>query len=58
MSPNESSSPEVPPLEQQLEHQIRLRTGQRVRNLTVEIGSEGIVLRGRATSYYIRRYRE
>jgi hypothetical protein len=39
---------------QQLERYVHLRTGRRVRNLTVENHSERVVLRGLADSYYVK----
>jgi hypothetical protein len=37
-----------------LERHIRARTGSRVRNLAVELCPEGIVLHGRANTYYVK----
>jgi hypothetical protein len=44
----------VPHLQQELERQVSLRTGRRVRNLTVELEQERIVLRGQATTYHVK----
>jgi hypothetical protein len=44
----------VPHLQQELERQVSLRTGRRVRNLTVELEPERIVLRGQATTYHVK----
>jgi hypothetical protein len=44
----------VPHLQQELERQVSLRTGRRVRNLTVELEQERIVLRGQTTTYHIK----
>jgi hypothetical protein len=41
-------------LRQELERHIHLRTGRRVRDLSVEIEPERVVLRGRAGSYYVK----
>ena len=38
----------------QLEHQIRSRTGRRVRDLAIEMRPERIILRGRTTTYYVK----
>ena len=43
-----------PELQHELEHRISLRTGRRVRNLTVELRPESVVLRGRATNYHVK----
>jgi hypothetical protein len=47
------SSP-CPELQHELEHRISLRTGRRVRDLSVELRPERVVLRGRATNYYVK----
>jgi hypothetical protein len=44
----------VPHLQQELERQVSLRTGRRVRNLTVELEPERIVLRGQATTFHVK----
>ena len=41
-------------LQVQLEHQVHLRTGRRVRNLAIELRAERVILRGQVTSYYIK----
>jgi hypothetical protein len=38
----------------QLERQIRSRTGSRLRDLTIEMRPERIILRGRTTTYYVK----
>ena len=38
----------------QAEQQVHTRTGRRVRNLAIELRPERIILRGQATSYYIK----
>jgi len=44
----------VPHLQEELERQVSLRTGRRVRNLAVELEAERIVLRGQTTTYHIK----
>jgi hypothetical protein len=41
-------------LRQELARKVRERTGQRVRDLTIEVGSNGIVLHGHSPSYYVK----
>jgi hypothetical protein len=41
-------------LRQDLARKVREWTGQRVRDLTIEVGTGGIVLRGRSPSYYVK----
>jgi hypothetical protein len=43
-----------PDLQQELEHRIFQRTGRRVRNLTVELRPERVVLRGLAANYHVK----
>jgi hypothetical protein len=43
-----------PQLQQDLERQISLRTGRRVRNLAVELEAERVVLRGFTTTYHVK----
>jgi hypothetical protein len=43
-----------PDLQQELESRISQRTGRRIRNLTVELRPERVVLRGLATNYYLK----
>jgi hypothetical protein len=42
------------PLKAELETRVQARTGRRVCNLAVEIAPEGVVLRGRTGSYYVK----
>jgi hypothetical protein len=42
------------PLRDQLELQVRNRTGRRIRNLAIELNPERVVLRGQVNSYYIK----
>ena len=44
----------LPHLQQELERQVSLRTGRRVRNLSVELEPERIVLRGQTVSYHVK----
>lgn len=41
-------------LQNVLERQVRCRTGHRIRDLDIDVSPERIVLRGRATSYYVK----
>lgn len=41
-------------LQQDLARRIGERTGQRVRDLAIEFGSQGVVLYGRTPSYYVK----
>ncbi len=41
-------------LQRELENKVLARTGRRVRNLDIELRPEGVVLRGVASSYYIK----
>jgi hypothetical protein len=43
-----------PFLVHRLERQVRKRTGQRVRNLVIEMRREEIVLRGRVASFHVK----
>jgi hypothetical protein len=42
------------PLQAQLTHHVRKRTGHRVRGLIIEVRPEGVVLRGRADTFYVK----
>ena len=42
------------PLQDELESQVRSRTGRRVRNLAIELRPERVVLRGSASSYHVK----
>jgi hypothetical protein len=46
--------PTSPQLEIELESRVNARTGRRVRNLAVELRPERIVLRGLASTYYVK----
>jgi hypothetical protein len=41
-------------LQQDLERQISLRTGRRVRNLAIELEPERVVLRGLTNTYHVK----
>jgi hypothetical protein len=41
-------------LPHELEHQIRLRTGRRVRHLAVKLHADRVIIQGAASSYYIK----
>lgn len=41
-------------LQNELEQQVRVRTGRRVQNLTIELNPDRVVLRGRSSSYYVK----
>jgi hypothetical protein len=41
-------------LQRELETHVQVRTGRRIQNLSVELVPEGVVLRGRAGSYYLK----
>jgi hypothetical protein len=41
-------------LQHELEDYVALRTARRIRNLTVEVAPECVVLRGQASSYYLK----
>ncbi len=43
-----------PQLQQDLERQIGLRTGRRVRNLAVDVEPERVVLRGFTSTYHVK----
>ena len=41
-------------VQEDLQRHVYLRTGRRIRNLSVELRPNGVVLRGLAHSYYIK----
>jgi hypothetical protein len=41
-------------LQTQLERNVQVRTGRRVRHLAIEIRPERVVLKGQASTYYIK----
>jgi hypothetical protein len=41
-------------LKSQLERNVQVRTGRRVRHLAIEIRPERVVLKGQASTYYIK----
>jgi hypothetical protein len=44
----------MPHLQEELERQVSLRTGRRVRNLIVELEPERIILRGQTNTYHVK----
>jgi hypothetical protein len=42
------------PLQGELERRVQTRTSRRVRNLVVQLTAERVVLRGQASSYYVK----
>jgi len=42
------------PQQFELEQYVQVRTGRRVRNLAIELEPERVILRGQATSYYVK----
>lgn len=44
----------LPQLQHELEYRVQARTGRRVRNLAIELRPERVVLRGRASTYYVK----
>jgi hypothetical protein len=44
----------APQLKIELESHVQARTGRRVRDLAIELWPEGVVLRGRATTYHVK----
>lgn len=44
----------APNLKIELEQQVRVRTGRRIRDLMIELSPERVVLRGRASTYYLK----
>lgn len=41
-------------LQYELENRVQARTGRRIRDLRIELQSDGIILRGHAATYYIK----
>ena len=41
-------------LQNELESHVRTRTGRHIRNLAIELRPERVVLRGSASSYYVK----
>jgi hypothetical protein len=41
-------------LQQEVEQQVLVRTGRRIRDLAVELRPEQVILRGRATTYHLK----
>jgi hypothetical protein len=49
-----AESVDAVPLRQELARRVRERTGRRVRDLTIEVETNGVVLRGLSPSYYVK----
>lgn len=47
-------STKPPTLAEAVLHRVSTRTDRRVRELRVEVGPEGVTLRGRAKSYHVK----
>ena len=45
---------DVAQLQSQLERNVHARTGRRIRHLAIEVGPERIVLKGQASTYYVK----
>ena len=45
---------DFPKLRRELECHVRARTGNRLRNLDIQLVPEGILLQGRTTTYYVK----
>jgi len=41
-------------IREQLDRLVRTRTGRRIRNLAIELDPERVVLRGQASSFYVK----
>jgi hypothetical protein len=41
-------------IKDQLDRLVRTRTGRRIRNLAIELDPERVVLRGQASSFYVK----
>jgi hypothetical protein len=54
MTPRQENDRPSHHLQYELERHIIRHTGRRVRDLRVEVRPEGVVLRGRAGSYYVK----
>ena len=46
--------PHYPQLQRELERQVLARTGRRVRDLSIELYSERVILRGQTATYYVK----
>ena len=44
----------VPLLQHELERRVQERTGRRIRDLAVELRAEQVILRGHASTYYLK----
>jgi hypothetical protein len=41
-------------LQTQLERNVQVRTGRRVRHLAIEVRPDGVILKGQTSTYYIK----
>jgi len=41
-------------LQYELENHVQARTGRRIRNLRIELHSDGVILRGHTSTYYVK----
>jgi hypothetical protein len=44
----------VPQLQNEVERQVQSRTGRRIRQLSVQLDRERVILHGRAATYYLK----
>ena len=47
-------STDFPRLRLELENHIMARTGRRLRNLDINLSSEGVILKGQAQTFYVK----
>jgi len=45
---------DFPRLRQELESHVRARTGNRLRNLDIQLAPDGILLQGSTSTYYVK----
>ena len=45
---------DFPRLRRELECHVRARTGNRLRNLDIQLAPDGILLQGRTSTYYVK----
>ena len=45
---------DMPPLHQELENRIHVRTGKRVRNLKIQYSSDEVILLGDTSTYHVK----
>ena len=54
MESKKGMAPTIPILQNELERQVQVRTGRRVRELAIELRPELVILRGYAATYYVK----